>query len=439
MLNKIVGFIDKQQLLSKDKRYLVALSGGADSVCLLLVMRQLGYQVEAVHCNFHLRGDESNRDEQFVVELCKNQNIELHLIHFDTKTYAKTHQVSIEMAARELRYRYFEQLREDIKADGICVAHHQDDSVETILLNLLRGTGIHGLTGIKPHNGYILRPLLCVSRNEIIEWLGEQKQAYVTDSSNLEADVVRNKIRLNVIPQLKDINPSVCQQILDTAQRLNETACVYDAAMHETLERLKKNDSIGIKDLLREPSPESVLYEWLTPLGFTPKTIESISPSLTNMQGGREWQSATHQLTINQGCLLVEPIMMELPTLRIPEPGTYIYHETAKIRIEHIAGLQIEEEPSKASLDWSKVQFPLTLRPTRNGDRFHPYGMKGTKLVSDYLTDKHLSIFEKRRTLVLCDKNDDIIWLVNHRPDARFCLNDLSQETLSFSFFNIKK
>ena len=402
-------------------------------------MRHLGYQIEAVHCNFHLRGEESNRDEQFVVELCKNQNIELHLIHFDTTTYAKTHQVSIEMAARELRYRYFEQLRQDIGADGICVAHHQDDSVETILLNLLRGTGIHGLTGIKARNGYILRPLLCVSRNEIIAWLQAQHQTFVTDSSNLEDDVVRNKIRLNVIPQLKDISPTACQQILSTAQRLNETACVYDATMRETLERLKNNDSIEINDLLREPSPESVLFEWLMPLGFAPKTIESISCSLTNIQAGREWQSTTHQLTINQGRLLVEPISDELPTLRIPEPGTYIYHETAKIRIEQMAGRHIEKEPSKASLDSSKVEFPLTLRPVKAGDRFQPYGMKGTKLVSDYLTDKHLSIFEKRRTLVLCNKNGDIVWVVNHRPDARFCLNDLSQETVLFSFFNIKK
>ena len=143
MLNKVKAYIDRFQLFSHDKRYLVAVSGGADSVCLLLVMRALGYDIEAVHCNFHLRGEESNRDENFVVDLCKKFQVELHLIHFDTATYAQTHQISIEMAARELRYRYFEQLRQDIQADGICVAHHQDDSAETIILNLLRGTGIH--------------------------------------------------------------------------------------------------------------------------------------------------------------------------------------------------------------------------------------------------------------------------------------------------------
>lgn len=438
-LETIIQFIEQEHLLDKDKRYLVALSGGADSVCLLLVLRQLGYQVDAVHCNFHLRGEESNRDEAFVVDLCQQQQIELHRIHFDTTTFAKTHQISIEMAARELRYRYFEQLRQDMGADGICVAHHQDDSVETVLLNLLRGTGIHGMTGIKARNGYILRPLLCVSRSEITEWLDHQHQTFVTDSSNLETDVIRNKIRLNVIPQLKAITPGACQQILHTAQRLREAACIYDEAIQDKLSRLIHGDSIGVEELLRESSPESILYEWLAPMGFNPKTIESIIPLLPTIQAGREWKSETHQLTYSQGRLLAEPIMADLPTLRIPETGIYIYHDTAKLRIEQIHGKQIEKDASKASLDMAKVSFPLTLRPVKTGDRFMPYGMKGTKLVSDYLTDRHINVFEKRRTLVLCDSNGEILWLVNHRPDARFCINDLTQETLSFSFFNIKK
>lgn len=439
MLNKVKAYIDRFQLFSHDKRYLVAVSGGADSVCLLLVMRALGYDIEAVHCNFHLRGEESNRDENFVVDLCKKLQVELHLIHFDTATYAQTHQISIEMAARELRYRYFEQLRQDIQADGICVAHHQDDSAETIILNLLRGTGIHGLTGIKPRNGYILRPLLCLSRKDIIEWLREQNQTFVTDSSNLETDAVRNKIRLNIMPQLKDISPNACQQILNTAQRLNEASKVYDETIQNTLSRLVKNESLEVDALLKEASPESILYEWLFPMGFDPKTIEQISQSLTIIQSGKEWKSATHQLTFNQGRLLAEPITPELPTLIIPETGTYIYQEEKKIRIEQISGRHIKKDAATASLDSSKVHFPLTLRPVQVGDRFMPYGMKGTKLVSDYLTDRHVNVFEKRRTLVLCDRQGEILWLINHRPDARFCINDLTQETLVFSFFNTKK
>ena len=174
-------------------------------------------------------------------------------------------------------------------------------------------------------------------------------------------------------------------------------------------------------------------------MGFDPKTIEQISQSLTIIQSGKEWKSATHQLTFNQGRLLAEPITPELPTLIIPETGTYIYQEEKKIRIEQISGRHIKKDAATASLDSSKVHFPLTLRPVQVGDRFMPYGMKGTKLVSDYLTDRHVNVFEKRRTLVLCDRQGEILWLINHRPDARFCINDLTQETLVFSFFNTKK
>ena len=219
MLNKISAFIEQHQLLRHDDaKYIVALSGGADSVALLLVMHQLGYRVEAAHCNFRLRGQESDRDEQFVAELCNKKQTPLHIIHFDTVAYAKLHQVSIEMAARELRYRYFEQLRQDIGADDVCVAHHQDDAVETLLMNLLRGTGIHGLTGIRPRNGHIVRPMLCVTRAEIVGYLDSAHQPYVTDSTNLVPDVVRNKIRLNVIPQLLALNPSASQNIARTAR-----------------------------------------------------------------------------------------------------------------------------------------------------------------------------------------------------------------------------
>ena len=425
----IARYIRQQQLLDTRERYLVALSGGADSVCLLLVLMKLGYRVEAVHCNFHLRGEESNRDEEFVKSLCESNGIELHLIHFDTKTYAHTHQVSIEMAARELRYRYFEQLRVDIGAAGICVAHHQDDSVETILMNLIRSTGIHGLTGIKPRNGYVLRPLLCVDRTDIINWLEHKGQPYVTDSSNLQPDVMRNKVRLSLLPVLDQMAPSARASILKTARRLQQAALVYDAQMSNALARLRQQDAICIADLLSEPSPESILFEWLTPYGFTPATIEQVSLSLTT-QPGREWTSPTHQMTISKGHLIVEQKQPPRPTLRIPETGTYVYDDTTKIRLKIHNGILLEKTSHTACLDADKIVFPLTLRPTQSGDRFQPYGMKGTQLVSDYLTNRRLSIFEKRRTLVLCDAHDQILWLVNHRPAAPFCLTDTTAQTL---------
>lgn len=430
MLNKVKQYINNHRLLDADKRYLVALSGGADSVCLILVLKQLGYQIEAAHCNFMLRGDESYRDETFAHALCDKYGIPFHIIHFDTCTYAQLHKVSIEMAARDLRYHYFEKLRQDIQADGICVAHHQDDSVETILMNLIRGTGIHGLTGIKPRNGFILRPLLCVNRQEIEEWLMEQHQDYVTDSTNLEADVVRNKLRLHVIPQLKAITPSAEKNILKTAQYISEATAIYDYYMREALGNLVDSDSIAIEALFQEPSPESLLHQWLSPYGFPPALIERIWLSVATSQSGSEWYSVTHQLTICRGKLILEPKQTERPTLRIPETGVYIYDGTTKIRISQQEGSSIIKHPSTACLDAEKISFPLTLRPINAGDRFTPFGMKGSKLVSDYLTDRHLSVFEKRRTLVMCQSDGAILWLAGHRPDTRFCVTSSTRSTL---------
>jgi len=409
----------------------VALSGGADSICLLLVLRQLGYEAEAVHCNFKLRGEESDNDEKFVIEFCKEHNIKLHLTHFDTNTYASVHKVSIEMAARQLRYAYFEQLRQDIGAQAICVAHHQDDSAETILMNLIRGTGLHGLTGISPRNGHVVRPLLCVSRQEIEVWLKEQGQSYVTDSTNLVPDVVRNKLRLQVLPLLRDITPSASANILATARRLTEAAHIYDKAISQQLEQMINADSIDIQQLLLQPSPEALLFEWLSPFNFSPATIEAISQRLHEAQAGRQWCSATHQLTVHQGSLVLTPLQPERPTLRIPEPGTYIYNnEEARLRIKEHEGQHILREADTACLDAAKVSFPLTLRPVQTGDRFQPFGMQGTKLVSDYLTDRHIPLPEKQRQLVLTNAQGQILWLVGHRPDGHFCVGKDTRNTL---------
>ena len=231
MLNKVADFIAKHGLLSREGLHLVALSGGADSVALLLILKDLGYRIEAAHCNFHLRGEESNRDEEFVKNLCEEKGVPLHLIHFDTKGYADLHQVSIEMAARELRYGYFRQLRQDIGAEKVCVAHHRDDAVETLLMNLMRGSGVHGLTGIRAHHDEIVRPLLALSRQEIEDYLHSIGQSYVTDSTNLIDDILRNKLRLNAMPLLKTINPKASENIWKTACRMAEAERVFDAAM----------------------------------------------------------------------------------------------------------------------------------------------------------------------------------------------------------------
>ena len=419
MWNRVETYIKKERLLSREGLHLVALSGGADSVALLRVLLEMGYGIEAVHCNFHLRGDESNRDEQFVKNLCQNYNIQLHLIHFDTVEYASLHQVSIEMAARELRYRYFDQLRQDIGAETVCVAHHRDDAVETFLMNLLRGSGIHGLTGIRPRNGYIVRPLLCVSRQDILQYLDSIGQNYVTDSTNLVDDVLRNKIRLRLIPLLDEMNPGASDNIARTATYLSEAEKVYNAFC-SVKEGNASPQSLPISDIKDFPSPLCLLYEWLSPLGFNRTQIEQLLVSLDGSPGSKEFSSPTHTLVIDRERLVVEPVSEPMRPVCIPEPGNYRMSDGRLLKVESSSDITISKTPDCATIDLSKVQFPLTLRPVREGDAFCPFGMTGHRLVSDYLTDLKLSVLEKRRQLVITDATDTILWLVGHRTDNRF-------------------
>lgn len=419
MINRVETYIKKERLLSREGLHLVALSGGADSVALLCILLDMGYRVEAVHCNFHLRGDESNRDEQFVKNLCLNHDVPLHLIHFDTAEYASLHQVSIEMAARELRYRYFDQLRQDIGAETVCVAHHRDDAVETFLMNLLRGSGIHGLTGIRPRNGYIVRPLLCVSRQDILQYLDSIGQNYVTDSTNLVDDVLRNKIRLRLIPLLDEMSPGASDNIARTATYLSEAEKVYNAFC-SAKEDNASPQSLPISDIKDFPSPLCLLYEWLSPLGFNRTQIEQLLVSLDGSPGSKEFTSPTHTLVIDRERLVVEPVSEPMRPVCIPEPGNYRTSDGRLLKVESSSDITISKTTDCATIDLSKVQFPLTLRPVREGDAFCPFGMTGHRLVSDYLTDLKLSVLEKRRQLVITDATDTILWLVGHRTDNRF-------------------
>lgn len=431
-IKKIQDFIRKNQLLRPAGKYLVALSGGADSVALLLTLHELGYQTEACHCNFHLRGEESDRDELFCVHLCQQLGIPLHRIHFETHTYAELHKESIELAARNLRYNYFEQLRKDVDADGICVAHHQDDSVETVLINLIRGTGLQGLTGISPKNGFILRPLLCIDRKAILEFLAERNQEYVTDSTNLVDDVVRNKIRLNILPMLKEINPAVCNNIAATARYVEGAVKTLDSYFAES-----RNSKIISKDwVLSQGSSEYALYYALSPFGFTGKVIGEILESIHNV--GKTWKSASHRLLIDRETLLVEELSdSHFKSIKIPESGNYVFRsvdgkeQKIKVKVEE---RQEDFVPSKekyvVTLDADKIAFPLTLRQVQEGDVFHPFGMKGKKLVSDFLTDKKKTLFEKERQLILADASGKILWVVGERTSELCKIQDSTKAIL---------
>ena len=451
MLNKIKRFIASGHLLRVDALYLVALSGGADSVALLLCLKELGYRVEAVHCNFQLRGEESMRDERFCEELCQRENIPLHKVHFDTQSYADLHKVSIEMAARELRYHYFFQLKEALEAEGICVGHHKEDSVETILINLVRGTGLSGLMGIRPRNNDIIRPLLCVTRQEIEDYLRRHASTFVTDSTNLVDDVVRNKIRLNVLPQLTEINPSVTDAILTTANHLSDVEAIVQESLHAALGKtvyfFSSESSVSQSSMSNHPfqldlsvvrafpSPAYLLFYILKPLGFSSSQITEMVSHLDG-QTGQLWYSSTHELTHDRGFFMVLPREEGEPrTLVIPETGRYVYDEQLSLRLTErtlasSSTVSFSKNSTIVDLDAFSIRFPLTLRRVAEGDRFTPLGMRGSQLVSDFLTNLKRNRFEKRNQLVLLDATGTILWILGLRINDHFKLTPQSTSCL---------
>lgn len=407
-IKKVSQFIEEKHLFGFSDKVLVALSGGADSVALLRVLLRLGYACEAAHCNFHLRGEESVRDERFVRALAERLGVPLHVIHFDTNAYAASHNVSVEMAARELRYDWFTKLRQECGAKVVAVAHHRDDSVETFLLNLVRGTGINGLQGIRPVNGDVVRPLLCVSRAEILDYLSSLGQDYVTDSTNLQDEFVRNKLRLNVIPILEIINPSVSDTIAETARRLADVAQVYQEAIQAAKQRVMPDgETIDIPALCREPGAQNLLFELLYPLGFNAAQVNDVFRALHG-ESGRMFYSREWVLLIDRNRLI-----------RRPSGEVESQPELCLERMEVNPPFSVPHNNKEAYVDAEKVQGELTLRKWQSGDKFIPFGMKGFKSVRNYLRDKKFSRFEKERQWVVCD-GDRIVWLVNERLDNRF-------------------
>ena len=431
MWSKVERYIEKHKLLNTNELYIVALSGGADSVALLLLLKNAGFNVHAAHCNFRLRGAESDRDEVFCVELCHRLGVELHRVHFDTREYAELHKVSIEMSARELRYKWFEQLREDIGAAGICVAHHRDDSVENVILNMVRGTGVHGLVGIRPRNGYILRPLLCVSRDEIEGFLTSCGQKYITDSTNLEDEATRNKVRHHIIPELQQLNGKALENIRRMTERMAAVEELLDAYKAQTIVRKENGIAIRKLDVLND----YLLYELLADYGFNSAQASQICDSMRADSVGSVFSSADYDLLVDRECLLVEPHLEPMKPFVIPETGTYILDEKHKIRVESGA-FEVSKDPLVATLDASKVHFPLTVRRAEEGDWMVPFGMSGRKLLSDMMTDLKKSIFDKRKQIVVTDNQGVIIWAVGLRVSQNVAIlsNDLLVPVLRLSF-----
>ena len=420
---RVSAYVEREGLFAPNELLLVALSGGADSVALLHVLRALGVRCMAAHCNFHLRGEESYRDEEFCINLCRQLDVQLHVIHFDTEGYAHEKGISIEMAARELRYLWFDELCHEYGYAHVAVAHHRDDSIETMLLNLVRGTGIAGLTGIRPINGHVVRPLLCLSREEILAYLKELGQDYVTDSTNLQDEYMRNRIRLHLLPMMEELNPSVREGMTATMEYLRSAETIYNHFMEEAIKRVsdKEHRTINIPALLKETSPSALLFELLRPYGFVSTQVADIFHSLLN-ESGRLFNNKQWQVLKDRETLVIRPLPTEErpKAINVTQAPTEVELPDGKVlQIYHkqmTPDYQVGRTPDIATFDASQVTFPLTIRPWQQGDKIAPFGMKGRKkLVSDLLTDLKLSRFDKENQLVLTDANNRILWVIGHR------------------------
>lgn len=440
MRDTVRAYIEKYQLLEEGCPILVGLSGGADSIALLTLLVKLGYSCIAAHCNFHLRGEESMRDERFAEEYAKTLQVPFLKTDFDTEQYAATNHLSIEMAARELRYNWFEEKRSETGAQAIAVAHHRDDSVETVLMNLVRGTGIRGMSGIRPKNGYVVRPLLCVTRKEITTWLDAGNISYVTDSTNLSDAYTRNFIRLRILPLLEEINPSVRTAIARTADHLSATEVVYMHVVEQAkAEVLDEGNRISIPALMHYPSPDAILYELLKAYNFSRTVSEDIYASLEG-EPGKLFFSPTHRLVKDRDCLLLSSVETKPEQTYVLSGNEEKWVGPVELSFNKVViseNFHIRKDKNIAYFDYDKLTFPLTLRSWKDGDWFIPFGMKGRKKLSDYFSDRKFSRFEKERVWLLCSGND-IIWIVGERPDNRYSIGSATKCVLIVNFFSTK-
>ena len=434
MIDQVRKFIQQHHLLTTDKPVLVGLSGGADSVALLAVLHRLGYACVALHCNFHLRGAESMRDEQFARQLATDHfQIPFYKQDFQTEDYAQAHHVSIEMAARELRYAWFDQMRDKWQAQAIAVAHHRDDQVETVLLNLLRGSGIRGLSGMSPKQGFVVRPFLAVSREAILQWLNQENLTYVTDSSNLSDAYQRNFIRLRIMPLLEQMNPSAKQSIARTAVHLADAEQLYQVALQQAKASICLSDNrFSIPHLIHQPARATVLHELLHPYGFSRTTCQSIDMALEGLSG-KEFYSTTHRLVKDRESLWVVPISsQETDASFWIQEGQSVWEGPISLTLqmlEYTSEIQIPISKEEICVDYDKLQFPLCLRHWKKGDWFIPFGMKGRKKLSDYFSDHKYCRIEKEQTWLLCS-GDDVVWMVGERLDNRYRIGERTKKVL---------
>lgn len=425
-----------EELIPKGAKIIVGLSGGADSITLLDSLHKKGYMCIAAHCNFHIRNEEANRDSKFAHSQANARKIPFYQIDFNTNEYASIQGISTEMAARNLRYQWFAELKMREKADYIAVAHHADDSIETFLINLSRGTGLKGLSGIKFQQGDIIRPLLQFTRKEILEYIEEQHLTYVDDSTNFENVYLRNKFRNQVIPLLEEINPSFRQNMMQTMSHLREAELFVSHQLSSITKRSLENGrwTISKEEVFSSPDSHFILFETLNPLGFSNDVVNDLIH--LGMNGtGKHFFSDQYELRCERKEWEIVPIQKKRETIYEIKGLEDVQNLPIRLKISLVPAEKItfQRDNRNCYVDFDKIAFPLTLRNCKSGDYFYPFGMKGRKKTSDFFIDNHYSQSKKENTWVLTTSNDEIIWIVGARADNRFRIGASTQQVYIFT------
>lgn len=432
MLSKFQKQLSENLPFLREKKLLLAISGGIDSVVLAYLLQQLDYDISLAHCNFKLRGIESDGDEEFIRDFASKNELELFVTSFDTESFAKDNKFSIQVAARQLRYIWFHQLLEENSLDYIVTAHHLDDNLETFLINFTRGTGLEGLTGIPVQNDKIVRPLLQFSREEILKFASENKIEWREDSSNSSDKYLRNKLRHDVVPILKSLNPSFLNSFQDTLKHLEQSKSLAEDASVLVYKQVVTEKNVQkffrLFDLKRLPNFEAYLFQWLQPFGFT--AWKDIS-NLTEAQSGKFILSEKFRLLKDRDFLILEEIPKEDSTVYEIEADAEI-SIPIKLKTETVSEAEKRTNPTEIYVDKETLKFPLHIRKWREGDYFCPAGIDGKKKVSKYFKDEKMSLSDKENTWLLLSENE-IVWVIGKRQDRRFYTENTTTSVLKIA------
>ncbi len=429
MENLFLNHLKKNFPSISASKLIIAVSGGVDSIVLFHLCLKLKLNFFVAHCNFKLRKKESDLDEKFVRDLAIKHNIKFYTKSFNTKKLSNNDNKSIQMVARELRYSWFEELSKELNVKHILTAHHLDDSLETFLINLSRGSGIDGLLGIPEVNDTVYRPLLIFKKNEILSYAKENKITWREDSSNKKREYLRNQIRLEVIPKLKEINPNLLDNFSKSIDRLQQSKSIIKDKMDDFIKNVSftRDEKIyfEINKIKKVSNIDAYLYELLKKYNFT--QWDDIR-DLLDSQSGKQIISKTHKLLKDRECLiLVKNSEVENKSLLINKSSKEVAVSVGKIKVS-IAKKISKEDSDAIYLDSAKLDFPLRVRNVLSGDYFYPFGMNGKKKVSKYLKDKKISVFDKDKVLILETSKNKIIWVVGMRLDDRFSVTDNTKE-----------